>query len=328
MVGPLQRLMPPTERSCIRLSIACSTAKSESAGVRLAIGMRKLMTIMNNPQGRASQRAATRQTMARGEFFAALFILSYLNGVAARAIAFAADQGWQEAIMSTFGVSLIVWLASIGGISLLLTDRSSSIRRFDISVGMICLLLIWLPIGGTSWLAMTALSLYLILTEKADSNIRRGAIILLAVSAPMFWSPMFFTAFSDLLLRIDAFLVGWLLGTESSGNMVSFLNASDFLVILPACSSFAHLSLIPLCWIALSVMVNHRPTFMDLVWCGAAIAAVVSINVVRLAIMGLNIENYRLLHSSMGDTVVNLIATSLAIGICTYGLRRELFSGI
>jgi hypothetical protein len=287
------------------------------------------MTILDNHRGRArSEVAVPFATMPRGEFFAALLILAYLNGVALRAIAIVTDQGWLEAILSTFGVSLIVWLAWIGGVWLLLTDCGGPIRKFDISVGVIGLFLIWLPIGGTSWLAMTALSLYLILSEEAGSNARRGAIILLAVSVPMFWSSMLFMAFSDVILRIDAFAVGWLLGTGSSGNLVSFLNGSDSLVILPGCSSFAHLSLIPLCWIALSVMINHRATVMDLVWCGVALATVFLINVVRLTIMGLNVDYYVLLHSSTGDTAVNLIATSLTIGICVYGLRRELFSRI
>jgi hypothetical protein len=284
------------------------------------------MTIMNNRRGSGrSGIAHSLRMMPRGEFFAALLILAYLNGLAFRAFAI---QGWQEAIVSTFGVSLIVWLAWIGGVWLLLTDRSGPIRKFDFSAGVVGLFLIWLPIGGTSWLAMTALSLYLILTEEAGSNARRGAIILLAVSVPMFWSPMFFMSFSDMILRIDAVIVGWLLGTESSGNMVGFLNGSDSLVILPACSTFAHLSLIPLCWIALSVMINHQATLRDLVWCGAALATVVLINVIRLAVMGLNVDNFLLLHSATGDTAVNLITTSLAIGICVYGLRRELLSRI
>jgi hypothetical protein len=285
--------------------------------------MRNLMTNVNS-----AAVAVPLWTMPRGEFFGALLILAYLNGVALRAIAIVADHGWQDAILSTFGVSLIVWLAWIGGVSLLLIECRGPIRRFDISAGALGLFLIWLPIGGTSWLAMTALSLYLVLSERAGSNTRRGAVILLAVSVPMFWSPMLFMAFSDVILRIDAFMVGWLLGTESSGNMVGFLNGADSLVILPACSSFAHLSLVPLCWIALSVMVNHRARPEDLVWCGAALGSVVLLNVIRLALMGLNVDNYLLLHSPAGDTTMNLITTSLAIGICVYGLRRELFSRI
>jgi hypothetical protein len=287
------------------------------------------MTIMNNHRDRArSEVAVSITTMPRGEFFAALLILAYLNGVALRTIAIVTDQGWQEAILSTFGVSLIVWLAWIAGVWLLLTECGGPIRKFDLSVGVVGLFLIWLPIGGTSWLAMTAISMYLVLSEKTGSNARRAAIILLAVSVPMFWSPMLFMAFSDVILRVDAVMVGRLLGTESSGNLVSFANGPDSLVILPGCSSFAHLSLIPLCWIALTVIINHRATLMDLMWCGAALATVVLINVVRLTIMGLNVDYYLLLHSSTGETAVNLITTSLAIGICVYGLRRELFSRI
>jgi hypothetical protein len=154
------------------------------------------MTIINNHDDKAeSEVAPFGGSMSRGQFFGALLILSCVNGVASRAIAIAADRGWLECILSTCGVSLIVWLALVAGISLLLRGSEGPISRFDISVGVIGLFLIWLPIGGTSWLATTALSLYLILTEEVGSGVRRGAFILLAVSAPMFLESYVFYGF-------------------------------------------------------------------------------------------------------------------------------------
>jgi hypothetical protein len=42
--------------------------------------------------------------------------------------------------------------------------------------------------------------------------------------------------------------------------------------------------------------------------------------------MGLNVGYYTAIHNQWGDTFVNLIALSLAVGISTVGVRHELFS--
>jgi len=58
----------------------------------------------------------------------------------------------------------------------------------------------------------------------------------------------------------------------------------------------------------------------------AVCAAVIGVNVIRLSLMGLNVAYYTAIHNQWGDTFVNLIALSLAVGISTVGVRHELFS--
>jgi hypothetical protein len=71
----------------------------------------------------------------------------------------------------------------------------------------------------------------------------RGALILLAMTAPMLWSRLLFQIFAKPILNIDATLVSVLLGTDRSGNMVGFLDGSGYMIVLPACSSLANMSL-------------------------------------------------------------------------------------
>jgi hypothetical protein len=72
---------------------------------------------------------------------------------------------------------------------------------------VVALVLIALPIGGLSWIAVAGLALYILLFTGADLPMRRGAIILLAVTVPMFWSRLLFQYFANFILEIDASLV-------------------------------------------------------------------------------------------------------------------------
>ena len=62
---------------------------------------------------------------------------------------------------------------------------------------------------------------------------------------------MLFQLFANFILAVDASLVSWLLGTHRTGNLVEFADKSGQLVIFPACSSLANVSLAFLCWVTL-----------------------------------------------------------------------------
>ena len=60
------------------------------------------------------------QTFRRGEFFAGLFILGFSNGIFER-ITWAIEKGTIEnAVLGTFGISVLVWVACFIAVSLLL----------------------------------------------------------------------------------------------------------------------------------------------------------------------------------------------------------------
>jgi hypothetical protein len=123
-----------------------------------------------------------------------------------------------------------------------------------------------LPIGGLSWAAINALSLYIFLFTDLSPRARRRALVLLAVTVPMLWSRMILDFFATSILDIDAALVGWLIGTEGIGNMIRFADSQDFLLVFPECSSLPNMSLAFVCWIAVTQTIRHRWSSIDLVW--------------------------------------------------------------
>jgi hypothetical protein len=264
--------------------------------------------------------------MSRNEFFASLCILACANGLGARIFQSVNQLGWAEAVFSGFEISAIVFIACAAGVSFILQESTDEIRPMDFVVGVGSLVLVVLPIVALSWLALAALSLYMLLFTNANSSGRRGAVILLATTVPMLWSRLFFECFSNFILKIDALLVGRLLGTDRVGNMVRFADGSEVLAIFPACSSFANISLAFLCWVTISQWVQHRWSLRDIPWCLLIFTSVVAVNVTRLSLMGISDWHYQTIHNNQwGETLTNTIMSGLVVGISVLGVRRELF---
>jgi hypothetical protein len=284
------------------------------------------MTILNELISDRITSQIARQ-LPRGEFFAGLFALGCISGLTSRIIQSIDRLGWADAFFNTFEVSIIVWISCVAGIALILQDRTTRIRSSEFAIGAAFVVLVVLPIGPLSWLAVTALGLYLIISTDVPSS-RRGALILVATCVPMLWSRLLFQFFADLILRIDASLVSWLLHTHRSGDIVDFADGSGVLVILPACSSLANVSLAVLCWVTVSQSVDHKRSAYDLLWCLMACISVVAVNVTRISFMGLSQWHYATFHSPSGAAVANMIILGLIVGFCAIGVRRELFQRI
>ncbi|WP_454616692.1 hypothetical protein [Bradyrhizobium cenepequi] len=265
--------------------------------------------------------------LPRGEFFAGLFALGCISGLTSRIIQSIDRLGWADAFFNTFEISIIVWVSCIAGIALVLQDRTTGIRGSDLAIGAAFSVLVVLPIGPLSWFAIAALGLYLIISTDVPSS-RRGALIMVAISVPMLWSRLLFQFFADLILQVDSSLVSLVLHTRRSGDIVDFADGSGVLVILPACSSIANVSLAVLCWVTVSQSVGHKRSAYDPFWCLMACMSVIAVNVARMSLMGLSQWHYATLHSPSGAAVTNTIILGLIVGFCVIGVRRELFERI
>ena len=182
---------------------------------------------------RGSVLSGVASEFRRGEYFGGLFILGCVSGLTARTVQSIDRLGWADAFLNTFEVSAIVWISCIAGVSLVLRDQTRGMRPQELALGAGFVFLVVIPVGPLSWLAVTVLSLYILVSTDVRTS-RRGALILLATTVPMLWSRMLFQFFANPLLAADASLVHWLLGTRRAGTFVEFADGSGWLAILPA----------------------------------------------------------------------------------------------
>lgn len=275
----------------------------------------------------ANRGSALRLTtdLHRGEYFAGLFLLGSISGLTSRVVQSVNQVGWTKALLTTFDVSVIIWISCFAGIFLVGRNCTERVRLLDLIAGVGFVVLAILPIGPLSWIAIAGLSIY-ILNTTAVAVAQRGAIILLACTVPLLWSRLLFQFFSKFILEVDAALVSLLLGTVRNGTLVEFADRSGQLEIFPSCSSLANVSLAFLCWITLSVSLDHKKDPYDFLWCLLACVSVIAVNVTRLGILGLSEWYYTNFHSTWGDAIFNVCMVALVVFICSLGLRREICS--
>jgi exosortase/archaeosortase family protein len=247
------------------------------------------------------------------------------NGLLGRLIQGFQFSDWEGALAGA-DINVIILLACFAGISLVSTKTPEQVQRLDVVVGLVFIVLVALPIFPLSWVGVTGLSAYILLFANGNRERVRGALILLAMTAPMLWSRLLFQIFAKPILDIDASLVSLLLGTPRTGNMVGFLDGSGYMIVLPACSSLANMSLALLCWVTITQWFGHRWTAKDVLWAGFACASVIAVNVTRISLMGLSHRHYELIHSSWGDMITNSIMLALMVGVTVLGARREIFA--
>jgi hypothetical protein len=268
--------------------------------------------------------AALRDSLSRDAFFAGLYILGCANGLLGRVLLALNTEGWTGLL--GVDISVIVLFACFAGISLMLQENRDEIRPSDLAVGAVFLILVILPIFALSWIAITGLSLYILLFASGSSALRRGTLIMLALTVPMLWSRLLFQFFAGPILEIDASLAALLLGSERVGNVVAFGDGSGYMVIMPACSFVANTSLAFLCWVSVTQWAKHEWSPMDILWSLLACASVIAVNVGRIALTGLSRSHYEAIHGPVGNMVLGAIILGLTIGISVLSARRELFS--
>jgi hypothetical protein len=267
--------------------------------------------------------AALRHSISRNELFAGLYILGCANGLLGRILVSVNSDGWLGILGGD--ISVIVWFACFAGVSMMAQEDKEEIGFADPAVAAVFLILVILPIFSLSWVAVTGLSLYILLFANDGSSRKRGALTLLALTVPMLWSGLIFRFFMNPILEIDASLVAWILGTEQVGATFGFADASGSVVVLPACSSFANLSLAFLCWVSITQWAKHRWSAIDTVWSLLACISVIAVNVTRISLMGLSPWHHALLHNEWGDMITNFIILAFIVGFTVLGARRELF---
>lgn len=263
------------------------------------------------------------QSAGRGAFFTGLFILGFANGILEKITFSIAQETFWGALSDTFGISILVWAASFLAVRLLLRLPDEPITRNDALAGAAAGFAALLPSAYASFIALTGLGLYLRHTSAPGSPGRRAALVILAVTVPLFWSRLIFALLSDPILEADAILVSGLTGTARAGNTLQFAGGEGYLYIGPPCSSLANLSLAVLGWALFTQALARPPALRDYVWCALSCAAVAGINVTRIALIALYPAHFEMLHTGAGASAAGFFTLAAIIGINGIRVRGE-----
>jgi hypothetical protein len=249
-----------------------------------------------------------------------LCILGFVNAVFA-SLSYRLVTDPAAAIGSLAGISVLIWIAMAVALHMVRRVSEGPASMRDLLAAGASLLLLALPPAPLNWLALTSIGLYLAVTGSAGSPERRAGMIVVALCVPMFWSKILMSTMSDVILRFDATLAGLLLNTERTGNAVAFADGWGHFWVAPECSSLSNISIAVLCWIVLGQGVTDRraPSFA---YCVAAIVAVVTLNVARLAMTGLSRAHYEVLHGPVGDFTFDFLSVAAMAAILALGWRR------
>ncbi|MGZ8286466.1 MAG: hypothetical protein ACXW27_14760 [Allosphingosinicella sp.] len=273
-----------------------------------------------------SAPAARALPFDRPSLFFWLFLIAALNAFAGLALSSIAVAGWAGAALNLFGVSAILWVALAVGLQLLrAAPRGDPATRRDWAIAATGLFAIALPSATISSGALTLFALHALLTSVPASPLRRAAIIFLAVSGATLWGRLVLATFSHPLLDIDAFLVARLAGVAQDGNLIDFADGSGTMAVAPGCSSLQGISLALVFWATVNQWFEVPIGRRSLAWLGAAAAATVAVNVLRIAALSRFPAHFDSIHGGLGWHVAAWTTMILVAVICVYGARREIF---
>ncbi len=260
----------------------------------------------------------------RSELLSAVFCLALANGLVNRIVYYIEVNGVSAGIFSLFGISALVIICLFLSFSNLFRAEGPEADRVDWAFAVLILLLSFIPTSVAGWIALSLAAIREILRRDQDPNIRRASILMLASTVPLFWGRMVFTVFSSGFLKIDAYFVSWVTGSQRIGNVIYLQGGSGILWIADACSSFQNISLAMLCWVMFMEYRGRRERTWNDYWvCFLACLNVVVINVARISIIALRPDLYDLVHGPYGAAVAGYLATFAVIIICATGIKRE-----
>jgi hypothetical protein len=219
-----------------------------------------------------------------------------------------------DTITSLLSVSVFQCLAWYVVFQLLgASERTRIAPNRDWVVGLGSCMMVFIPTHGSVWIAATMIGVYLILTPDGDRKLRSAGIVLLALSIQGSWGSLLFEVIASPLLRAETAVVGSILQTMQSGtswqdNMITAKSGWG-IVIYPYCSSFHNVSLALLCWVTISRLASDTWHGRDYAVAGLIAAAMIAMNMTRLALMSVNQSFYYYWHDGTGNPIFAMTTT-------------------
>jgi hypothetical protein len=254
----------------------------------------------------------------RNVYFAILVFACGANGVSTKLLDSFTYPDVHVSWVILLGLALSCWAC--------LKAPDEPVRRLDLLISVVVAPLLLWPERDPSWLALTILASYLLLTKDNGSSLRAGAFIALALAIQSLWARFIQAYLSGPLEQVDLGAVALLLGNPSHGNQMNFSHGPGGIIVAWACTSFANASLAFLLWVSITRTVRPVPIRGEWFSLIAVFATVFVINTTRLVLMAQSLPMYHLVHGPVGAFWANLLMLLSSVGWSAFGLRRELAS--
>jgi hypothetical protein len=209
-------------------------------------------------------------------------------------------------------VSVVVIAGAAVGLMLTMRTPDRPIDNPDRLIGTIYLLGLCAPLSAVSMAAVTFLAAYECVRNSRSVETTASASLFVGIAACQMWGAFVLSLLAPFLLALDATMAAGLLnliqggGAESVGNLVETAQGQP-LAIMAGCSSLSHISYALLLW--MTVVRASRPSWqwIDLTMALFLLIFVITVNIGRMALMGISRDSYLLLHSPVGLDVINTI---------------------
>ncbi len=254
-------------------------------------------------------------------------LLAAINGVSTTIFASFEGFGWRGALLDLSGVSAVFWFALYALISLARTPPpvAAPPRRADARVALLVVALALWPSARAGAVGVLICALYLA-RRGEDPRGRPLAVILFALSGMLVAGPILIAFAGPALLALDARFVAALAGVPASGTTVRFAGNNGLFMIGDTCSSIHNVSLAVILWASVTQLLGFRVTPRLIALCGAAMAAMILVNGLRLAAIAHYPASFDWLHVGDGARLfgwASLCAAGLVIAGGVMMLRDE-----
>lgn len=233
-------------------------------------------------------------------------------------------RGCFGAALNLFDISAIVWLAIIACFVLLWQSNDSAAASSSDWVATALIASVsMVPFPALSAAALSVVGLWGIFTARTRSPVRRASIILLSLSAFFFWGRVVLALGAGPMLSADAQFVSWFSGLSATGNVLTSVDGTKF-VIAPGCSSLHGISLALVLWTTTLAWFAWPVTSRQIVFLALAIVATVAVNGFRLAMIGWNPEHFDYWHIGDGAILFGWVALIAVTGVLYLGMHHDL----
>jgi exosortase/archaeosortase family protein len=254
-------------------------------------------------------------------------LLAAINGVSATIFGSFAGFGWRGALLDLSGVSAVFWFALY---AIFMLARGEAPRaaphRGDLWIAAIVVGLACWPSARAAAIGVLISAVYLARRPGSDPRAVPMSVILFALSGMLVAGPVLIALAGPYLLSLDAHFVGWLADVATTGTTVRFAGDQDVFTIGVPCSSIHNVSLAVILWASLTQLLDYRVTPRLIALCGAAMAAMIVVNGLRLAAIAHYRGSFDWLHDGLGAQLfgwASLAAAGLVIGVGLVAMRDD-----